>query len=105
MTDVKVKLRKGDNVRIVAGKDKGKEGRILKIDRKNGRVIVEGLNMVKKTMRAQREGEKGSIAEIEAPLHISNVMLLNKKGEPTRVGYEIVDGVKHRICKKSGERL
>ena len=67
MTDVKVKLRKGDNVRIIAGKDKGKEGRILKIDRKEGRIIVEGLNMVKKTMKAQREGEKGSIAEIEAP--------------------------------------
>ncbi|MDC7219846.1 MAG: 50S ribosomal protein L24 [Spirochaetales bacterium] len=105
MTDVKVKLKKGDNVRVIAGKDKGKEGRILKIDRKDGRVIVEGLNMVKKSMRPQREGEKGSIAEIEAPLQISNVMILCKKCGPTRIGYQVTEDAKHRVCKKCGERL
>ena len=105
MTDVKVKLKKGDNVRIIAGKDKGKEGRILKIDRKEGRVIVEGLNMVKKTMKPQREGEKGSIAEIEAPLQISNVMILCKKCGPTRIGFQVTDDAKTRVCKKCGEKL
>lgn len=105
MTDVKVKLKKGDNVRIIAGKDKGKEGRILKIDRKVGRVIVEGRNMVKKTMRAQREGEKGSIAEIEAPLQISNVMIICKKCGPTRIGFDLTGDAKSRVCKKCGERL
>jgi len=105
MTDVKVKLKKGDNVRIVAGKDKGKEGRILKIDRKEGRVIVEGLNMVKKTMKPQREGEKGSIAEIEAPLQVSNVMILCKKCGPTRIGYDLTKENKTRVCKKCGEKL
>lgn len=105
MTDVKVKLKKGDNVRIIAGKDKGKEGRILKINRKDGRVIVEGLNMVKKTMRAQREGEKGSIAEIEAPLQISNVMILCKKCGPTRIGIQVTEDAKNRVCKKCGEKL
>ncbi|MBN2625771.1 MAG: 50S ribosomal protein L24 [Spirochaetales bacterium] len=105
MTDVKVKLKKGDNVRIIAGKDKGKEGRILKINRKEGRVIVEGLNMVKKTMKAQREGEKGSIAEIEAPLQISNVMILCKKCGPTRIGFDMSKDSKIRVCKKCGEKL
>jgi large subunit ribosomal protein L24 len=105
MTDIKVKLKKGDNVRIIAGKDKGKEGRILKISRKDGRVIVEGLNMVKKTMRAQREGEKGSIAEIEAPLQLSNVMILCKKCGPTRIGFEVLKDTKNRVCKKCGEKL
>jgi large subunit ribosomal protein L24 len=105
MTDVKVKLKKGDNVRIIAGKDKGKEGRILKIDRKDGRVIVEGYNMVKKSMKPQREGEKGSITEIEAPFQISNVMILCKKCGPTRIGFKITDGTKSRVCKKCGEKL
>jgi large subunit ribosomal protein L24 len=105
MTGVKVKLKKGDNVRIIAGKDKGKEGRILKIDRKVGRVIVEGRNMVKKTMRAQREGEKGSIAEIEAPLQISNVMIICIKCGPTRIGFDLTGDAKSRVCKKCGERL
>lgn len=105
MTDLKVKLKKGDNVRIIAGKDKGKEGRILKIIRKDGRVIVEGRNMVKKTIRAQREGEKGSIAEIESPLQISNVMILCKKCGPTRIGFDVSGDSKNRVCKKCGDKL
>lgn len=105
MADMKVRLKKGDNVRIIAGKDKGKEGRILKVNRKVGRVIVEGFNMVKKTMKAQKEGEKGSIAEIEAMIQISNVMILCKKCGPTRIGFDVSSDAKARVCKKCGEKL
>lgn len=105
MSDQKLKLKKGDQVRIIAGKDKGKTGKILKVDRDNRKVIVEGLNMMKKTMKPKREGEKGQILEIEAPLSTSKVMVVCKKCGPTRVGYKIDDGKKSRVCRKCGEAL
>jgi len=105
MSDVKIRLKKGDQVKVIAGKDKNKTGRILKIDRVAGRVIVEGLNMVKKTVRPKKEGDKGSIIDIEAALNASNVQIICKKCGPTRIGYSLTDGNKTRICKKCGEKL
>ncbi len=101
----KVKLKKNDTVKILAGKDKGKTGKILSINAKSGRVYVQGLNMVKKAVRQKSQQEKGGIIEVEAPLHISNVAALTKNGEITRIGYKIENGKKVRIAKKTGEEL
>jgi len=101
----KVKLKKNDTVKILAGKDKGKTGKILSINAKSGRVYVQGLNMVKKAVRQKSQQEKGGIIEVEAPLHISNVAALTKSGEITRIGYKIENGKKVRIAKKTGEEL
>lgn len=101
----KVKLKKNDTVKILAGKDKGKTGKILSINAKSGRVYVQGLNMVKKAVRQKSQQEKGGIIEVEAPLHISNVAALTKNGDITRIGYKIENGKKVRIAKKTGEEL
>nr|MDA3810949.1 50S ribosomal protein L24 [Spirochaetaceae bacterium] len=86
MAEVKYKLKKGDQVTLIAGKDKGKTGTILKVDRVNGRVLIDGLNIVKKTIKPKGQGEKGNIVEIEASVHISNVMIICSKCGPTKVG-------------------
>lgn len=99
------KLKKNDLVKIITGKDKGKTGRILEIDRDKNRVLVEGCNMKKKTVRPKNQQEKGGIIEIEGSLHISNVMLVDKKGEATRAGFKFEDGKKVRIAKSTGEAL
>jgi len=101
----KIRLKKGDSVKIVAGKDAGKSGRILKVLRDAGRVLVEGLNMVKKTQRPKGQNDRGGITELEAPLHVSNVMIICKKCGPTRIGNKIDGDKKVRICKKCGEVL
>ena len=102
---MKTRLQRDDQVTVIAGKDKGKSGRVLRVDRKNSRVLVEGVNIVKKAMRKKRENDRGGIIEIEAPIHISNVMLLTKSGKPSRIGYRVENGVKSRIAKKTGEQL
>lgn len=102
---VKTKLEKNDTVKILAGKDRGKTGKILSIDRKNGRVYVQGLNMVKKAVRQKSQQEKGGIVEVEAPLSISNVAVVTKGGQVTRIGYKFEKGKKIRIAKKTGEEL
>jgi len=102
---VKIKLKKNDTVKILAGKDRGKTGKILSIDAKNNRVYVQGLNMVKKAVRQKSQQEKGGIVEVEAPLNISNVAVLTKNGDVTRIGYKIENGKKIRIAKKTGEEL
>jgi len=104
-TCYKVKLKKEDTVKVVTGKDIGKTGRVLKIDRTNSRIVVEGLNIVKKAKKKRKQNDKGGIVEIEAPLHISNVMIMCKKCGATRIGYKINDKQKIRICRKCGERL
>jgi large subunit ribosomal protein L24 len=101
----KCKLRKNDQVRIVTGKEKGKQGKILRIDRAADRVYIDGLNMVKKAMRKTKQNQKGGIAEIEAPIHLSNVMILCKKCGPTRIGFAEKGKTKARICRKCGEQL
>lgn len=96
-----MKVKKGDNVVITAGKDRGKSGKILQVLRKDGAVVVQSLNMRKVHMRPRKQGEKGQIISKEAPLDVSNVMLVCPKcSKPTRVGYQISKDVKSRICKK-----
>ena len=104
---VRLHVTKGDLVRVVRGDDKGKEGRITRVYPKTGRVIVEGVNIVKKHRRARNADEQSGIIDMPAPIHASNVMLLDpKSGEPTRTRRQIdEDGTKERIAVKSGEAL
>lgn len=102
---VKTKLKKDDLVKIISGKDRGKTGRILSIDHTNGRVVVEGANLVKKTKRKRSEQDQGGIIEIEAPLNISNVMAVVKGGKVTRLGLSGTGLKKKRVAKKTGEEL
>lgn len=101
----KIKLRKDDQVKVIAGKDKGKTGKILKVDRVKGKVLVQGLNMAKKAKKARKQDEKGGIIELEIPLNASNVMIMCKKCGPTRIGYKMMKDDKARICRKCGEVL
>jgi len=100
-------ITRGDRVRVVSGDDKGKEGSVLRVDRKKYRVAVEGVNIVKRHKRAQREGEESGIIEFPAPIDASNVMLIDpKSGEPTRIRRKRdKDGVLERISVKSGEAI
>ena len=99
-----MKLKKNDTVLIIAGKDKGKTGKIVKVDREKERVVVQGANMVKKTMKKKNPQDKGGIMEIEAAVHISNVAYVTSKCEPTRIGYKFDEsGKKVRYAKKTGE--
>lgn len=99
-------VKKGDKVQVMSGKDKGKQGVILRALPRQNRVIVEGVNNVKKHAKPSQSYPQGGIIDQEAPIHVSNVMPLDPKtNEPTRVGYKIKDGKKVRIAKKSGEAL
>ncbi|WP_070121482.1 50S ribosomal protein L24 [Bacillus marinisedimentorum] len=99
-------VKKGDKVKVISGKDKGKEGIILEAYPKKDRVLVEGVNLVKKHSKPSQMNPQGGINELEAPIHVSNVMMLDpKSGEPTRVGYKVENGEKVRVAKKSGEVL
>jgi large subunit ribosomal protein L24 len=100
-----VKIRKNDTVVVIAGKDKGKKGKVRRALPKKNRVLVEGLNMIKRHSRARRAARQAGIIELEAPIHVSNVMLLcNKCAKPTRVGFKILDdGKKVRICRSCQE--
>jgi large subunit ribosomal protein L24 len=107
-----LKVRSGDQVQVIAGKDRGKRGRVLRVEPTRERVYVEGLNMVKRHMRPQqvpdtRQGQTvGGVIEREGPIHVSNVMLLDPKGEkPTRVGIEREGNNRFRVAKRSGTRL
>jgi large subunit ribosomal protein L24 len=106
-----LRIRSGDQVKVLAGKDSGKTGRVLRVEPAKERVYVEGLNMVKRHMRPQqvRDTQKGQtvggVIEREGPIHVSNVMLLDPKGKPTRVGVEREDGTRFRVAKSTGMRL
>lgn len=102
-----IHVTKGDTVRVVRGEDKGKEGAVIRTYPKTGRVLVEGVNMVKKHRKARQQGEESGIIDMPAPIHASNVMLLDPKGgEPTRTRRRIDDdGTKERISVKSGEPI
>jgi large subunit ribosomal protein L24 len=106
------KIRRDDEVVVISGKDRGKTGRVLRVDRGKSKVYVEGLNIVKRHMRpqqvpgAQRAETVGGVIEKEGPIHISNVMLLDPKdGKPTRIGIEVEDGKRYRIARRSGTKL
>ena len=96
-----MKIKKGDTVRVIAGKDKGKEGKVSAVDVKNGTVTVEGVNMHTKHTKPSAQNQNGGIITQEGPIHISNVMLV-VKGQATRVGFKVEDGKKVRIAKKNG---
>lgn len=96
-----MRIRKGDTVKIMKGKDRGKTGPILRVDVSAMKVVVEGLNRFKKHVRPRKQGEKGQIVEIARPLPIANVQLVCPSCNKTvRVGFEVKDGVKKRYCKK-----
>jgi len=103
---LKLKIKKDDNVKVIAGRDKGKTGRVLQVDAVNGKVLVEGVSIVKRHTRPNPQKQiKGGIAERESPIAVSNVMVLTSGGVATRVGYRM-EGAKHvRIAKKGGELL
>ena len=99
-------LKTGDKVRVITGKDKGKEGTINKTLAKENRVIVEGINKIKKHQKPSNSNPNGGIVDAEAPIQASNVMLIDPStNEPTRVGFKVVDGKKVRIAKKSGKQI
>jgi large subunit ribosomal protein L24 len=104
---VPIHVTKGDTVRVVRGDDKGKEGKIIRVFTKTGRVVVEGVNIVKRHRKARRAEEQSGIVDFPAPIHASNVMLLDpKSGEVTRTRRKIDDdGTKERIAVKSGEAI
>jgi large subunit ribosomal protein L24 len=100
-----LRIKENDQVIVTAGKDKGKTGKVLRIFPDGQRVLVENINQAKKAQRPTQQNQQGGFIEIEVPLHISNVMLLDKKtNKPTRFGISVLkDGSKVRISKKSGE--
>ncbi len=104
---MKIKLKKDDVVQVIAGKDRvaGKTGRIIRVDRKNGKVIVQGVNMAKKALRRKNQQDKGGIADVEMPLDVSNVAIVCKKCGPTRIAIDVEGKSKVRKCKKCGEVL
>jgi large subunit ribosomal protein L24 len=107
-----LKIRRDDTVRIIAGKDRGKTGRVLRVDPHKQKVFVEGANIIKRHMKprtlrdTQRAQEMGGIVEMEGPIHVSNVMLIDPdSGEPTRVGIRREGGKRVRVAKKSGKEI
>ncbi len=102
----KMKLRKGDKVVVLAGKDKGREGTISRVIPENNKVIVDGINVVKKHQKAQGQTRQAGIIDREMPLNASNVAMISGDGKPTRIGYRFDDkGNKKRICKRTGSDL
>ena len=97
-----LKIKKGDTVKVIAGKDKDKEGKVVSIDRKNGRVLVEGINKITKHEKPSATNQNGGIVQKEAPIDISNVMYVHK-GKPTRIGFKIENGKKVRFAKSTGD--
>ena len=101
------KIRKGDRVQVLTGKDKGRQGEVIKVMPEDGRALVQGINMVKRHQKPQGMGRPGGIQEKEAGIDLSNLALLDpKSGKPTRVGFKVLeDGKKVRVAKASGEVL
>ena len=97
-----MKIKKGDTVKVITGKDKDKEGKVVSVDRKNGRVLVEGINKITKHEKPSAANQNGGIVQKEAPIDISNVMYVHK-GKPTRIGFKIENGKKVRFAKSTGD--
>ncbi len=101
-----MKIKKGDQVEVIAGKDRGKRGAVTRVFPTEDRVIVEGANMGKRHKKAKTAGEKGERIELAMPIHVSNVMLVDPEtGKPSRVGYRVSGTEKVRVSKKSGKDL
>jgi large subunit ribosomal protein L24 len=101
----KIKLKTGDAVRVLAGEHKGQEGTVTRIFKEKNKAIVEGVNMVSKHQKPSASSPQGGIKEMEAPLHISNLSLIDSKGKSTRVGYRFEDGKKVRFSKTTNEAI
>ena len=97
-----IKIKKGDLVRVIAGKDKDKEGKVVSVDAKNRKAIVEGINMVTKHAKPSAQNQNGGIIHQEAPIDISNIMLVHK-GKTTKIGYKMDGDKKVRVAKSTGE--
>lgn len=97
-------IKRNDKVKVIAGKDKGKEGEVLQAIPAKDHVVVKGINVVKKHQKPTNDNPSGGIVEVEAPIHVSNVMLIDpSNNEATRVGFKVEDGKKVRVSKKTGE--
>ncbi|OPY59733.1 MAG: 50S ribosomal protein L24 [Pelotomaculum sp. PtaU1.Bin035] len=107
MANHKVHVRKGDTVLVITGKNAGKKGKVISVMPEKSRVVIEGINIVKRHTKPSQKIPQGGILEKEAPVHSSNVMLFcNKCGSPTRIGKKLLDnGEKDRVCKKCGEAI
>jgi large subunit ribosomal protein L24 len=102
----KIRIKKNDMVKVIAGRDNGKTGRVLEVNRKTGRVLVEGVSMIKRHTRPNPAKQiKGGIAEKESSIHISNVMVLTSGGVPTRISYKVEGDRRTRVARKTGETL
>ena len=101
----KSKIRKNDTVEVIAGKDKGKRGTVVRVLLKKDAVIVSGVNIVKKAMKKRSQQDQGGIAEVEAPLNISNVAIVCKKCGATKIGYKMDGDKKIRVCRKCEDVL
>ena len=97
-----LKIKKGDTVRVIAGRDKDKEGKVIAVNHKKNTLLVEGVNMVTKHSKPSMMNQQGGIVEQEGPIHISNVMYLHK-GKPTRIGFTMENGKKVRFAKSTGD--
>ncbi len=97
-----MKIKKDDMVKVIAGKDKGKEGKVIAVDHKKNTVIVEGVNMITKHTKPSAQNQNGGIVNQEGPIHASNVMYVHK-GKATRVGFDFKDGKKVRVAKSTGD--
>ena len=99
----KLKIKTGDTVRVMAGDHKGQEGKVQRVLTEKNKAIVEGVNMVSKHQKPSAANPQGGIKKMQAPIHISNLSLIDKKGDPTRVGYRVENDKKVRFSKKSNE--
>ena len=101
-----MRIHKGDAVLIISGKDKGKKGKVLKAFPKEGKILIEGINLRKRHQKPKKGGEKGQIIQLPAPINVSNVKLICPKcGKPIRVGYKIEGEKKYRLCKKCNQEI
>ncbi len=101
-----MKIKKGDNILVISGKDKGKKGKVLSVLPRDNKIIVEGINITKKHRKPKQEREKGQIIEIVKPIDSSNVKFICPKcGKSARIGYKIVEKKKYRICKKCNQEI
>lgn len=101
----KLNIKKGDKVVVLSGASKGTKGSVLRVFPEKGKAIVEGVNMIKKHTKPNAENPQGGIVETEAPIYVSKLALVDHNGNPTRVGYEVKDGKKVRIAKKTGKEI
>jgi len=102
----KMKLQKNDTVKVIAGKDKGKQGKIFRVYPKRSRVLVEGINLIGKHQRPTRDNPQGGVIRKESPIHVSNLVLLDSSSKPTKVGFQFLsDGTKKRMSKRTQELI